>query len=241
MRSRRIDCRVNTIRNRTRRALLLAAAAAPMLAWPLRGAAQTATWISGVGDVWSNPANWSAPPVSGPVNTLEFTASGSQSYTAIDDFPGRFVLGAGQFGSGTIAFTGSSTGSMTLATGSLSLLRFGFSNRISQSSPGDVYLNGRIDNTNGLSFEIAPGSGNLIVNAVLSGFGPTFLSGGAGSVLLNGQNTFGGTILTLSRRVDFGAQTSLGTDTIYASGGTLGSAMFVSPTGTPPFLPAIST
>src|SRR5688500_11270990 len=103
----------------------------------LPSSASAQTWVSGTSGVWSDPANWSAPPVTSPTTVLFFPASGTQTYVATDDFDGPFTLRG-------LNFTGSSSGSVTVNTGSLSWLRFAGASPFAHSIAGaPAVLGGR--------------------------------------------------------------------------------------------------
>src|SRR3954471_15045349 len=76
------------------------------------------TWISATDGSWSDASRWSALPVPGTSTNLFFSPTGSQTYTALDDFGAPFTVG-------TLTFGGTSTGSITLGSGLTSSLRFG--------------------------------------------------------------------------------------------------------------------
>src|SRR4051812_7666145 len=100
---------------RRRAAVALAAAvAAPALAWPVVASAQT--WTANVSGSWSTASNWTSLPASNPSTQLLFTAQNADSYDALDDIPGVFDLQS-------LSFVGTSAGSLSASTGSLSVLR----------------------------------------------------------------------------------------------------------------------
>src|SRR5689334_2292035 len=101
-------------------------------------AAQGQTWISAVDGSWSDLSRWSTAPASSATTALTFAPTGSQTYTATDDFAGPFLLNA-------LSLGGNSAGSITLGAGSVSSLRFaGINPVISNSGLSPVTLLGRI-------------------------------------------------------------------------------------------------
>jgi autotransporter-associated beta strand protein len=211
-----------------RAAVTACAAAVPLAAWS--SAAHAQTWVSPIDGLWSNPANWSAPPVSGSTTDLIFPSADPQSYIATNDFPGPFVLR-------NLSFTGTSTGSVSVSTGSLSTLQFaGLFPNITSSATGPVFLNGRASlgtftNVN------ASGPGALTINASLLGpRGLTIANSGALPVTLASGNTISGVTLN-SGRLNLGAQTSLGSGTFTAFGGTLETSLAPALPGNPPLRP----
>src|SRR5690242_2414443 len=68
-------------------------------------AAHGQTWISPVDGSWSDASRWSALPVSSATTSLLFAPTGSQTYTATDDFAGPFLVNSLNLG-------GNSTGAI---------------------------------------------------------------------------------------------------------------------------------
>ena len=216
---------------RHRHVLLAGAVVGSITPW---AAAQT--WVSPTSGLWSNPANWSVPPVSGPTTDLVFPSSGTQSYVATDDFPGPFVLRG-------MTFNGTSTGSITVNTGSLSWLRHtGSGTLVENRGIGPVLLNGRayLDSSAGL-LSSAGTTNATTVGATLMGTGSlNVFNPNAAPVTLASGNTFSGGVTINNGRLYVGAQTSLGSGALTAFGGVLGSTMTVAPSGNPPFHPIIA-
>ncbi len=194
------------------------------------------TWVSPASGVWSDPLNWSAPPVSGATTDLWFPSSGAQSYVATDDFPGPFMLRG-------MIFNGTSTGPISVNTGSLSWLRHaGGGTLIDNRGVGPVLLNGRVQLDASATVFLNPFSTSATnVNATLRGAGSlVVINQGMQPVTLGSGNTFTGGALITNGRVDLGAQTSLGPGLLTVNGGGLGSAMAVTPSGNPPFHPVFA-
>lgn len=210
------------------RAAVLACAVGSMTQW-----ASGQTWISPTSGVWSNPANWTAPVVSGATTDLVFPSSGVQTYVATNDFPGPFVVHS-------MSFTGTSSGSVAVATGSLSTWRSGgASPLISNTSVGPVFLSGRA--SLGTTTTLSAGTATLsdtTVDATLLGSGALVVNNSAmGVVGLLSGNVFTGGVTHNSGRLELGAQTSLGSGVLNATGGVLTSALAIAPSGNPPFRP----
>src|SRR5687768_7731653 len=225
---------MRTMRRNVLRGAVLACAVGGLV--PSSTSAQT--WVSGTSGVWSDPANWSAPPVSSPTTVLFFPASGTQTYIATDDFDGPFTLRG-------LNFTGSSSGSVTVNTGSLSWLRFAGASPFAHSSAGaPSVLGGRVTlDTNTGFTSTMPGTNDFTIGASVHGPGGVNVAvtgGGAGAVALAGANRYiGGTTLNSGRLV-LGTQTSLGRGSLTVVGGTVESSMAVAPSGLRPFEPVIA-
>src|SRR4051812_31681048 len=228
---RRRHCSSN-VHRRARAVALAAAVAVPSLALSTVGLAQT--WTATVNGSWSTASNWTSLPSAGPSTTLNFNASRATAYDALDHLVGPLELQQ-------VNFKGISPGPLSVAPGPLPTRRFpAFGATLNNNTAGNVSLNGRMQLTNVVSVNPGVVGSNTTISGCMSGpYGPTIFAGGGGTVTLAGQNTFTG-LVPLARRADVGAQSSLGTGTLYARGGTPGSALFVSPSGTPPFLPVIN-
>ncbi len=195
-------------------------------------AGQAQTWTAATDGVWSNPLNWSTPPLASASTVLTFAPAPAQTYVSTDDMPGPFALNG-------LVLAGTSTGSITLATGSLSALRFdGAAGLIQMSQPGPIYLTGRVKRTGDLTLSLGPGSGTLTVAAALSGGGNLSISNSSSSaVILAAANSYVGTTSLLSGRLELGHQDSIGGGTLTASGGLLATTIDVVPSGSPPHRP----
>src|SRR5262245_45239168 len=111
------------------------------------------TWASTVNGFWSDPLNWTSLPISGTTTAIRYQPTLTQSFVSTDDIPGPFVLNS-------LTLAGSSTGSLTVATGSLSTLRFdGTSPTILVSQPGATAITGRIRRATDTTITIQGGAG----------------------------------------------------------------------------------
>src|SRR5204862_74323 len=176
------------------------------------------TWLSATSSTWSNPANWTSIPVSGAATSLMFPSTAAQTYTATNDLPGAFSLGS-------LTFNGSSTGSVTVATGSFSSLRFANANSVlSNTGVGQAFLSGAVSIAPASTLTINVGSttaNSTTIAAAVSGTlviaSPASL-GGAPTINLNGGSL---------SRISFGGGTSPTTINtpmvVGATGGALGA------------------
>src|SRR5262245_37668576 len=200
-------------------------------------ASEAQTWISAVSGSWSEPARWTAMPVPAPSTVLFFSPTGAQTYTATDDVGGPFLLNAINFG-------GTSSGSITIAAGSLSMLRFaGAVPAINNISTSQITLGGRLSiPAGGMAINLTPGNNNVsTVAAVIGGAGNLSITNtGVGSVQLQARNTFTGNLSLTNTGVELGTQTSLGSGSVTFNGGTISTSLFVAPFGYGPVLPSFS-
>ncbi len=191
------------------------------------------TWLPGADGVWSNALNWSGPLVSSGTTDLVFPASGTQTYVATNDLVGPFLVHG-------MSFTGSSTGAITVESGSLSTIHFaGASPFINNTAFGPVFLSGRASFRSNTSINVgdtAPSPTTLA--ATLLGGGALIINNAGGSpVVLASGNTFGGGVTLNAGRLELGTQSSLGPSSMSANGGVLSTSLAVTPTGNPPLRP----
>jgi autotransporter-associated beta strand protein len=199
--------------------------------------AHAQTWLSNVDGSWSDATRWTVLPVSGPGTALTFSPIATQTYTAVDDFAGPFLLNS-------IVFAGTSSGSVTIGAGSLSSLVFtGASPSIANSSPSQVtILTPIVAPVSGLTINLtSPNASPTTLGGVISGSGAFNISStGSGSVQLQARNTFSGGVNLTNAQVDLATQTSLGSGTLSVSNGTISTPLFVAPSGYGPTLPIFS-
>src|SRR5262249_17424330 len=145
--------------------------------------ADAQNWISSTGGSWSDPLNWDVPPVPGSTTVINFAPTGTQSFTATNDFPGPFVLNS-------LTAGGQSTGSITIAAGSVSMFNFtGSTPTIQSTSPGNVIINGLASFSSGLNISNSPSSGSILINAPLLGSGHVAIFGSSPNpIVLGGAN-----------------------------------------------------
>lgn len=185
-------------------------------------AAATRTWTGAGGNaLWSNAANWggTAPVAndslvfpSGPVNlsTTNDLAAGTAIAGITINAPGYTLAG------NAIAISGNvTTGSFSGTTPVISLTMTTSGTRHISLGTGSLTVTGDIITSVANNLELNSAGGTLTVSGVISGAGDVQMAG-AGIKILNGANTFSGTLVLFGGELQIGHASALGT----TAGGT---------------------
>jgi len=170
---------------------------------------------------WSTGANWTPTTAPNAIGAFAGFGGGGTEITA-----DRTITVNGAFTVGTLAFNNASGRSYTLAagTGALLTLNNGVSSAFITNSAGNHIIGSPLTLTgNGATVTVTDLADSITINGVIDGNGTPLTKGGAGTLVLNGANTyFSGTTIN-SGTVQINSDLSLGdsANTTIINAGTL--------------------
>ena len=196
------------------------------------------TWTNATSGLWGTPTVWQENP-NIPSNTsallkIQFTGSGTDSYTATNDWGGTaFGAAPGAYGVYTnnkILFNSSSTGTNVLMGAALAFA--GANASIYQINSGMFIISNAVVLTTNMQFR-GPGVGTVVLASNITGTAGSVQKLGLWELVLQGSNSFAGTVTVGDQ---FGASGgtltlanayALGTNSVTVSNGTVvGTANF---------------
>jgi fibronectin-binding autotransporter adhesin len=206
-----------------------------IVAWmPVVVSAQTTTWSSAPADnLWNNAANWtSGIPTNGPTADVHYGAvnSGNVNTNPVVNMNNPWEVGSITFDSGASAFnqTGNAmiidgisgvgvVNNSTTAQTINNAIQLG-ADQTWNAASGNLTFGGAIDNNTHLL--TIDGGSNTTINGVINGTGG-LTKDGAGTLLLNSANTFGGNVTLNSGTITAGVNNAFANVDYTITGGNL--------------------